>query len=233
MITLGIIGIVASLTLPSLIQDKQDKETVSRLKKAYSSLSQAYLMLLNEYGDPTNWGIVMANTGGSNPTTTPEGTAGSIKLANMFAKYMNTIKICGSDKGCFATSSTVNSRVDFGKILLNDGTALAFAGLSGDCSTNRGNTKNLSSVCAWIVVDVNGSRRPNVYGIDIFEFSLTKYGIIPYGTPEDEATSFKGACKNFRSDINNNGCTAWVLYNENLDYLKCSDLEWGKKIKCK
>ena len=28
-------------------------------------------------------------------------------------------------------------------------------------------------------------------------------------------------------------CTQWVIVNENLDYLHCKDLEWGKKIKCK
>ena len=28
------------------------------------------------------------------------------------------------------------------------------------------------------------------------------------------------------------GCTAWVLFNENMDYLKCSGLDWdGKKVR--
>ena len=29
------------------------------------------------------------------------------------------------------------------------------------------------------------------------------------------------------------GCTAWVLYNENMEYLRCSDLSWDGKKKCK
>lgn len=28
-------------------------------------------------------------------------------------------------------------------------------------------------------------------------------------------------------------CAAWVLYNENMDYLHCDDLSWGKKTRCK
>ncbi len=229
LITLGIIGIVAAMTMPSLIQNTNDKQTVSRLKKVYSSLSQAYIMLTAEYGDPTNWGIVVAN-GGNADTPTEEGTKSSVNLANLFAKYMRTIKNCGAGKGCFSSGSTVDNRQDIGKIMLNDGTSLGFAGLNGECTNNRGNTKHLSSVCAWIIVDTNGNRRPNQYGVDIFEFSLTKYGIIPYGTPEDTTWSFETTC--FKSG-KYNGCTAWVLYNENLDYRKCSDLGWKTKTKCK
>lgn len=229
LITSGIIGIVAAMTMPSLIQNKSDKDTVSRLKKVYSSLSQAYFMLSAKYGDPTNWGIVSAN-GGTPGVPTEEGKKSSVNLANLFAIYMRTVKNCGVSKGCFSPGSNVDTRQDVGKIVLNDGTALGFAGLSGECTNNRGNTKHLASVCAWIIVDTNGNRRPNQYGVDIFEFALTKYGIIPYGTPEDTACPFETTC--FKSN-KYNGCTAWVLYNENLDYRKCSGLGWKTKTKCK
>lgn len=234
LITLGIIGIISAITIPSVIQNKYDKETVSRLKKVYSSLSQAYLFIFSEYGEPTNWGIVRANEGTGN-TPTVEGAKSSANLANMFAKNMQTTKNCGVDTGCFSSLSSVYNRGDVGKIILNDGTTLGFAGLSNDCTKNRGDTKHLSSICAWIIVDINGSRRPNMYGVDIFEFALTKYGILPYGTPEDTVFSFENSCKNFKSDDKdaNHGCTAWVLVNENLDYRKCSDLGWNTKTKCK
>ena len=32
---------------------------------------------------------------------------------------------------------------------------------------------------------------------------------------------------------NGNGCTAWVIINENMDYLHCSDLSWTGKHSCK
>ena len=41
LIILGIIGVVAALTLPSVIERHQKLETVTKLKKAYSTLSQA------------------------------------------------------------------------------------------------------------------------------------------------------------------------------------------------
>ena len=38
LITLGIIGVVASMTLPAIIQKNNEKTTVSKLKKVYSVL---------------------------------------------------------------------------------------------------------------------------------------------------------------------------------------------------
>ena len=41
LITLGIIGVVASLTMPALLANYKKQETVTRLKKAYSIVEQA------------------------------------------------------------------------------------------------------------------------------------------------------------------------------------------------
>ena len=43
LITLGIIGIVAALTLPSMINNSNKKEFEALLKKQYSALQQAVL----------------------------------------------------------------------------------------------------------------------------------------------------------------------------------------------
>ena len=48
LITLGVIGIVAALTLPSVIQNYQKKITVERLKKTYSTLAQAIQMSVKD-----------------------------------------------------------------------------------------------------------------------------------------------------------------------------------------
>ena len=50
LITLGIIGIVAAMTLPQLIKNYQAKVYETAFKKAYSNLSKAYLMTQNELG---------------------------------------------------------------------------------------------------------------------------------------------------------------------------------------
>ena len=59
LITLGIIGVVAAMTLPSIVQKHQEKVTVSKLKKIYSNVSQAYLNAIRENGSPENWGMTV------------------------------------------------------------------------------------------------------------------------------------------------------------------------------
>lgn len=55
LITIGIIGIIAALTLPSLIEKHQKKVTVTRLKAFNSIMAQAFQTAKLEYGDWENW----------------------------------------------------------------------------------------------------------------------------------------------------------------------------------
>ena len=55
LITLGIIGVVAALTLPVLIQNYQKKATATSVKKAYSELNQIIESAKADYGDPSGW----------------------------------------------------------------------------------------------------------------------------------------------------------------------------------
>ena len=55
LITLGIIGIVAALTLPAIVQKQQKQEASSRLKKFVSTFSQAILFAESDYGPHAGW----------------------------------------------------------------------------------------------------------------------------------------------------------------------------------
>ncbi len=84
-------------------------------------------------------------------------------------------------------------------------------------------------------MDLNGRRPPNTTGKDIFLFYVTKYGVTPMGTPEQTSSfTFDNYCNMGKpSTLNGYGCAAWVIYNENMDYLHCDDLDWNTKTKCK
>ena len=56
LITIGIIGVVAALTIPSLITNYQKLETVTKLKKIYSDLQTLILQYDNEFSCDTNLG---------------------------------------------------------------------------------------------------------------------------------------------------------------------------------
>ena len=233
LITLGIIGIIAAMTLPALIQRKQEKVTVTRLKKVYSILSQAYDRLFYENGsDATGWGLGDMYEQESHEI-----------LANKFLPYLNVIQNCvGKDSTYVAKHCTkiYNYSPSYSSVRLIDGVTVIFRSWYGDCRMNLGNEPHLKNVCGEILVDINGTGRPDLPGNDIFTFYLTKNGIYPMGTEFDTRNSFKEKCN---KDIewgasvgnmqNGMGCTAWVLYKENQEYLRCSDLDWNGKNKCR
>lgn len=54
LITLAIIGIVAAMTLPTVINNTQDKQFKAMFKKQYSALAQAILMVYTDGNDIPN-----------------------------------------------------------------------------------------------------------------------------------------------------------------------------------
>ena len=60
LITLGIIGIVAAMTLPALVGKYQKKVTVERLKKVYTVLSQAVLMSVKDHEAIEYWNFELS-----------------------------------------------------------------------------------------------------------------------------------------------------------------------------
>ena len=55
LITLGIIGIVAAMTLPSVIVNYQKQEALTRLKKSYTTVANALVTAVSEHGDVDTW----------------------------------------------------------------------------------------------------------------------------------------------------------------------------------
>lgn len=228
LITLGIIGVVAAMTLPALIQNYNEKVTVTRVKKAYSIFSQAYERVKEDYGTPDLWNL-------------EAGSADSSKeYINRFKPYINITKVCTAEENCY-----VDNLYDLSKnekhpwndrmyAQTNDGTIFWIYVFSSDCSYNVSDTNtHLQNICAEIAVDVNGKNQPNTYGHDLFYFWITKDLIIPKGTQDEDSTKVEGCDISKTNNNNGNDCAAWVIFNENLDYLHCSDLSWTGKKSCK
>ena len=57
LITLGIIGVVAAMTMPQLIRNYERKAAEVQIKKDYSTLANALQMAENEYGRLEDWTI--------------------------------------------------------------------------------------------------------------------------------------------------------------------------------
>ena len=69
LITLGIIGVVAAMTMPSLIAAHRKHEVVTKLEKIYSVFNQAVRTSTVEHGDVTSWGIDCGNSNNVKCTT--------------------------------------------------------------------------------------------------------------------------------------------------------------------
>ncbi len=207
LITLGIIGVIAALTIPALINDYKAKETVTKLKKFYSTMSQAYISIINDYGPMGVWG-----------QTNSQQDATAL-AASYFKKYLNINKDCGFEKGCFEnqdyyTYSTGVAIVNFithrnrYMFRLNDGSAIAFYTQDKNFSEN-------STIV--IYYDINGDKKPNVFGKDLFQIVVF-----------NDRVKFGGSTTT-RQEILNNcltsgyDCANWVLLYENMDYIKCPD----------
>ena len=160
LITLGIIGVVAAMTMPSLIVNYQKQQTVTRLKKSYNILYQT--LVRNEADD--NDIIIDASA----PTIQT-----SIDYVETYlAPYMQIIKKCGTDTTgeCEFYAKGLNGSTMSGiehcnntstKIFLNDGVEIM------PCITTNANYMQF-------YIDINGNKKPNVVGKDVFAF---EYGL--------------------------------------------------------
>ncbi len=238
LITLAIIGVVAALTMPSLITKHQEKQTEVKLKKVYSTLSNAMMQTVQENGPFQEWGLDISQPDIMEDVEAIENSnKGRDKFIDIFSKYLKTVSVCKySESNCKIYNTTnLAGKVDTAdsysnRIVLADGTYFGHIFInSSTCSS-----ANWQNICGSIKVDLNGDKKPNTYGKDIFQFYITPTSIIPAGTSSDTTpNNFAEACVKSSTRLNGVGCTAWVIYNENMDYLHCPEkLGWNKKLKC-
>ena len=195
LITLGIIGVIAALTIPSLIAKYQDKVLIQQTKKAFSVFQNGLALASQDNGTP-----------GDNSLTFSKGQSSSTVTKNL-SKYFNGAQVCAnaSQKGCSQffyqcargvpqynnAGEAVYDNVACGvypKLILADGTIFAISSNAVSCENTRytGINKNTageiiynddgtpstydyySANCANVIMDANGVKGPNQYGRDVY-----------------------------------------------------------------
>jgi len=241
LITLGIIGVVAALTIPVLVGKYQERATVTAVKKAYNIFTTATMRAVEENGTPDTWDL-----------GTAQGNAqGAKNVLDILLPYLKTAKVCYGEPGCFASGkykagagvmfSDYDGNAGNAKAVLADGSSIFINILGPACNfTNHWNRPEntpgkqidteILNQCVWIGVDINGPRKPNEEGRDVFHFLITKGGkLIPDGAPGDEEIR---NCAHMSPNSNygankgvGQGCTGWVVFNGNMDYLR-KNISW-------
>ncbi|MBR1908946.1 type II secretion system protein [bacterium] len=214
LIVIGIIGVVAALTLPNLNHATGDKEKVTKVKKIYSSLTDAFDRAQAVYGPFDEWFNYC-----------PEEGCWDKFPAKRITEFMKVSKECGYDDGCFSDQpftyedgtqddtgylTTELKHYDAYMFILSDGTSLAFYDKSGYAYLR-------------IIVDIDGPNKgKNQYGSDLFDFYVCY----------DEDDGARGGKTNYlypsafpdlwTDNLSDAYLTAWVIENGNLDYLKAT-----------
>lgn len=198
LIVLGIIGIVAELTIPVLLNDFQKKSEVVALKKFYTNFNQMLKLLSTEYGcidDLACTGIFSGDVS---------------SVGGTIAKYFKVAKDCGAttDDTCFSAtqnkgyagtgaSVSINGANSLYKFVTNDGMSIAIQVYTNNCANawSTSGTGPMSKTCGYVFADINGQKSPNRIGRDIFTFWITTGRgpmLYPDGGLDDKANNVAG-----------------------------------------
>lgn len=161
LITIGIIGVVAAMTLPSVIWNIKHKQLETAFKKAYSKHSEALMLVKAEAGIDnlyTEFKVYNANSGYYRKN----------EFINMYMSKLNKIGKCKYKKPIRNYNNTADAYIDIGgtantKYLLGDGSCMNL---------------QINSGTVGITIDTNGAGGgPNRLGHDVFTFHVNRQGI--------------------------------------------------------
>lgn len=150
LITLGIIGVVAAMTMPTLLNSTQGAQYRTAFKKGLSVLSQA--VVLN---------VALDDYDLSQTTSTETGT-NDASIYNIFKNRTNVVATSGDAgvDGWGPTGATFGSAASSNYTLFfNDGMAVTFPQAASGCT--RTDAGAYTTNCKG-AIDVNGAKNPNV-----------------------------------------------------------------------
>ncbi len=172
LITLGIIGVVAAITIPTLVANYQKKVLVTQLQKSVALISNgAKLLLANEQTDNLN------NTYLFNEVLSKEAFENSV--GKFLKTYFNVIKTCNTwdnnEQECIAeTYKSLDGQIN---TMFSDPSTFEYCAI-----INNGTVICLAPFRNWnparIILDLNGKSGPNVVGRDLFNLDLNYNGSI-------------------------------------------------------
>ena len=185
LITLTIIGVIAALTIPNLISKIQDHGFKSAFIKTYGVIREA--SNLAEREGESFWDI---NDGFMSPyyyRTNPNAMKNYFKIAR--GPFVHTgggghtafTKVYGNNFNFANDVKLLNGQQNGGYLLLSNGSAMTF---QLEDSTIVGFTLSHGLV-RMMVVDVNGAKKPNQWGRDVFAlqgiYQNGQFTVLPFG----------------------------------------------------
>jgi len=201
LITLLIVGVIASIVIPGLIADTQNAEYKTAWKKGYADLSQATKRILMDNGGTLKGICTNSNC-----------------LRDLYLQYLNFSKKCDAGttlgncfdsttkalSGAVITGDWFTSFTSYSGVILANGNFVLFV-YNSNCNW----TPTISNVCGSIITDINGFRGPNTFGKDIYKTYILQNSIPPFGVQGDGNES---DCNTNPPSGSGLGCSARYLY---------------------
>lgn len=218
--SLIVIGIIAAMTIPSIVSVYTERAAIVTLKKYYSTLSNAYVMLQREFGSYEDWA----------PKT--EGHAQSRATAEKLEPYLKIAKKCDvNTPGCWAKTLDLSKKgytayaADYGNgssgvisYRLQDGVNICLDLWSPytDIWGIKHETKTDARFLV-VYVDTNGDKKPNAMGHDVFAFVFTdQRGLLPSGADSNRYCNRKSG--GGKESFSGYTCTAKALREGAINY---------------
>ena len=226
LITMTIIGVIAALTIPTLIKKYDEAATVSKVKKMYTTIANAVRVWQVENGCDTDVGDCLKQY----ERYDCKNAFGGIekKLGIVAHRYqnesVNNIEwLPETNYGLNGTESTyswqgvntLSPAYGVCQYLFKDGTTMMVS-----LDDNKNNF--------FVFIDTNGKKKPNRVGIDVFPIGIGSHNnkiktVNPYYV-EDNTTIGQGLCYYRNNSVcNPDACTktscsptAYVLKNGKL-----------------
>lgn len=160
LITLGIVGVVAAITLPNLIANYQKKAVANRLKKMYAITKQAVKLSTVENDDVSGWDFNLA-----------EKDIYTF-ASQYFAPYFRGSQIYPGTQFCQVTKNKYSIKNLANKTIAtpcSNGYAIIVL-LDGSYFITK---EKHNTGYEWLYIDINGLSGPNRVAKDIFVLNMT------------------------------------------------------------
>jgi len=202
LITLVVIGVVAALTIPTLIAKYQKEQTVAQLKQVFSQLSQAVRLSVTKYGDVSTWDFSSSAYDffnrylKNNFVKAQEITVNSDEIS--YQKSSGGLENDTSESGLLAIRNGAKA------LVLNSG-AIIYSG------SQVSPFSNIRKRC--FVVDLNGLKKPNKFGRDAFFLCVDgeSGNVVPHMSNDSEPA----VVERTREQLKNGGTANGMSYHCN------------------
>ncbi len=177
LITLGIIGVVAAMTIPSLMAHFQKEQTVTKLKKAISVINQAYRLSYDDVGEPESAFALGAEE----------------YFKQYWAPYIKVLSYCSKPEECgykslYPWKYYNKKQVDI--CLIAPTARTTFYSMDGVLYVILTTAGDMTQPNHNIYIDINGGAGPNIMGRDVFVLTCVQKdggGVRPYGYEKTNA----------------------------------------------